>query len=84
MLVPLADEQIADIKRIAELGRVDALLLLQALKSEQEAKLKLVDAHAAESLAAIRLDELAGPPQPHSPTAPTLPTATHTTQGDRP
>jgi outer membrane protein TolC len=84
MLVPLADEQIADVKRIAELGRVDALLLLQALKSEQEAKLKLVDAHAAESLAAIRLDELAGPPQPHSPTAPTLPTATHTTQGDRP
>lgn len=63
-VLPLADEQEADVRRVAELGRVDPLLLLQAVKSRDEAKARLVDALAAEAVGAIRLDELLGPPGP--------------------
>jgi outer membrane protein, heavy metal efflux system len=61
-LVPLADEQDAEVRRVAELGRVDSLLLLQAIRSQHEAKVRLVDARAAEAVGAIRVDELLGPP----------------------
>ncbi|MBX9735360.1 MAG: TolC family protein [Phycisphaerales bacterium] len=61
-VVPLADEQEADVRRVAVLGRVDPLLLLEALKTQHAAKVRLVDARAAESIGAVRLDELIGPP----------------------
>ncbi len=61
-VVPLADQQDADVRRVAELGRVDPLLLLEAIKSQYLAKVRLVDARATESVGAIRLDELIGPP----------------------
>ncbi|HYE02443.1 MAG TPA: TolC family protein [Phycisphaerales bacterium] len=63
-VAPLADEQDADVRRIAELGGVEALLLLQAVRSQSEAKLRLVDARAAEAIGAILLEELIGPPAP--------------------
>ncbi|MFN0133960.1 MAG: TolC family protein [Phycisphaerales bacterium] len=63
-VLPLADEQDADVRRVAELGRVDPLLLLQAIKSQYDAKVRLVDARAAEAIGGIRLDELIGPPAP--------------------
>ncbi|GMV26739.1 MAG: hypothetical protein AMXMBFR58_27700 [Phycisphaerae bacterium] len=65
-VLPLADEQDADVRRVAELGRVDPLLLLQAIKSQYDAKVRLVDARAAEATGGIRLDELIGPPAPTS------------------
>lgn len=65
-VLPLADEQDADVRRVAELGRVDPLLLLQSIKSRYEAKVRLVDARAAEATGGILLDELIGPPAPHS------------------
>lgn len=68
-VVPLADEQDADVRRIAELGRVDPLLLLEAIKARHEAKLRLVDARADEALAAIRLEELVGPPTATKPSS---------------
>jgi len=65
-VLPLADEQDADVRRVAELGRVDPLLLLQAIKSQYDTKARLVDARAAEAIGGIRLDELIGPPAPTS------------------
>lgn len=84
-VAPLADEQDADVRRVAELGRVDPLLLLQSLKAQYDAKVQLVDARAAEATNAILLDELIGPPDPVQsiPSASsTPPKPTHT--GDRP
>lgn len=60
-VVPLADEQEADARRIAGLGRVDPLLLLESIKTQHDARLRLIDARAAESIGAIRLAELTGP-----------------------
>lgn len=74
-VLPLADEQDAEVRNVAELGRVDPLLLLQTMKSRHDAKLRLVSARAAESTGAIRLDELIGPPSPLVvPTHPDPPT----------
>lgn len=67
-VLPLADEQEAEMRRVAELGRVDPLLMLEAIKSQHEAKLRLVEARAAEALGGVWLDELVGPASTHSPT----------------
>lgn len=69
-VVPLADEQETDVRRVAELGRVDALLLLESLKTQYAAKVGLVDARESESIGAVRLDELIGPPMPKPAAAP--------------
>jgi len=61
-VLPLADEQDADVRRIADLGRVDPLLFLQTLKAQYAAKVRLIDARAVEAIGAVRLDELIGPP----------------------
>lgn len=76
-VVPLADEQEADLERIAALGRVEPLLLLESLKTQHAAKNRLVEARASESIGAIRLDELLGPPLPE-PTRTSSPRS-HTT-----
>jgi outer membrane protein, heavy metal efflux system len=73
-VVPLADEQEADVRRVAALGRVDPLLLLESLKTQYAAKVRLVDAKASESIGAVRLDELIGPAIPAAaPTGPSAP-----------
>lgn len=60
-VVPIAEEQAADARRIAESGRVDALPLLQTIRSQHDAKVRLIDARAAEAIGAIRLETLIGP-----------------------
>ena len=65
-VIPLAGEQEADVRRAASLGRVEPLLLLEALKSQHDAQVRFVQARAAEALGAIRLDELIGPPSHRS------------------
>jgi outer membrane protein TolC len=77
-VVPLADEQEADVRRVAALGRVDPLLLLESLKTQYAAKVRLVEARANESIGAVRLDELIGPPiaERPEPPAPESPTTT--------
>lgn len=60
-VLPLADEQDAEARRVAELGRVDPLLLLQSIRSQHEAKARLVDARVEEAIGAIMLEELIGP-----------------------
>lgn len=77
-VVPLADEQEADVRRVTTLGRIDPLLLLESVKTQHAAKIRLVEARASESIGAVRLDELIGPliPVPPQPIAPASPTAT--------
>ncbi|HBS28413.1 MAG TPA: hypothetical protein DEB06_02945 [Phycisphaerales bacterium] len=78
-VVPMADEQLAEVSRIAALGRIDPLLLLGALSAQHDARLRLIEARAAESIGAVRLDELIGPAAP----PPTEGQASDTTVGSR-
>lgn len=66
-VVPLVDEQYAEVRRIAELGEVSTVVLLETLARQQDAKGRLIEARAAESLARIRLEELIGPPSETAP-----------------
>lgn len=77
-LVPLADEQDADVRRVAALGRVDPLLLLESINAQHAAKVRLVEARANESIGAVRLDELIGPPIPEGSGPPAAPSPTTT------
>ncbi len=66
-VVPLADLQDAEVRRVAELGRFDPLLVLAAIQAQYSAKLQLTDAREGESIGAVRLDELIGPPESRAP-----------------
>ncbi|MFM9957598.1 MAG: TolC family protein [Phycisphaerales bacterium] len=72
VVVPLAEEQESDARRIAELGRVDPLLLLESLKAQHAARVRLIEARTAEAIGAVRLAELIGPVSAGTPaTSPT-------------
>lgn len=60
-VVPLADDQLADVRKIAELGRVEPLMLLEAIKTQHEARIRLIDARLAEAVGMARVRELIGP-----------------------
>lgn len=60
-VVPRADEQASQAARLAELGEVDAVLLLDSFVRQYEARLALLDAELAVTKHADRLAELAGP-----------------------
>jgi len=70
-IVPLVDQQDAESRRVAELGEVNTLLLLETLKGQQYAKQSLIAARLAESLASIRIDALIGPYSEQPPLTPT-------------
>ena len=58
-VLPLAEAQDADLRKLFALGaEIDALVLLDGVQRQNDARLALVDALRAESLAAIRLWEL--------------------------
>lgn len=63
-LLPLVDRQDEEVRRSAQLGRVDPLLLLESLRSRYDARLRAIDARASESRAVAQIDELIGPPAP--------------------
>ncbi|HYE62060.1 MAG TPA: TolC family protein [Phycisphaerales bacterium] len=60
-IVPLVDEQFAASRRVAELGEVNTLSLLEAVSRQQEVRMALIEAKLEEWLAAIRVSELTGP-----------------------
>ncbi len=60
-LAPLVDKQVEDINKRAELGEFDALLMLEGLKSNLEAKQRILQAALDEAHAADALSVLAGP-----------------------
>jgi outer membrane protein, heavy metal efflux system len=64
--LPLAEQQESDARRVAELGQVDTLLMLDTLTRVYEIKTALVEARLAEALAAAVLHELVGPPAVHA------------------
>lgn len=57
-LAPLADQQVADALRLAQLGDLDTLVLLEALKAAHEAKLDILDARLSLALVSRRLESL--------------------------
>ncbi|MFZ9692209.1 MAG: TolC family protein, partial [Phycisphaerales bacterium] len=61
-LVPLVELQYAEARELARLGEVDTLILLDGLKQQHEATLRLVEVLRDERLAAIALEAVAGPP----------------------
>ncbi len=63
-VAPIADRQHDEALRIAELGEVDTLLLLESLKRRFDTRLAVLDALRTETLAAIRVDAAIGPVRP--------------------
>ena len=57
-LAPLADQQVADARRLADLGEFDALVLLEAVQTAHEAKLAILDARLSAALSGSRLHAL--------------------------
>lgn len=61
-LLPLAEQQLTDGRRLAELGQLDPWLLLDAVVRAYEAKAQLVDTALAEALATVDTNTLFWPP----------------------
>jgi outer membrane protein TolC len=57
-LAPLADQQVADARRLGQLGDFNTLVLLEALKTAHEAKLEVLDARLRVTLASRQLEAL--------------------------
>ncbi|MCZ7607382.1 MAG: TolC family protein [Planctomycetota bacterium] len=60
-LAPLTDDQVADAGRLAELGEFDAMVQLDALTRRHEARVQVLEATLAESLAREQVIALLGP-----------------------
>jgi cobalt-zinc-cadmium efflux system outer membrane protein len=60
-VMPLAHSQFEDAKRVADLGEVDTLVLLESLTRRSDAQLALLDAQRDAALAALDIDLLVGP-----------------------
>jgi outer membrane protein TolC len=60
-LLPLAELQAEETRRIAELGEVNILLLLESLTQQQGARLSIIEAREAEHLARLGIARLVGP-----------------------
>jgi outer membrane protein TolC len=71
-VVPLADRQLSDARRLAELGELDPLVLLESVVRGHDTRLALIEARQRESEASISIDEIIGPP----PVAATTPQPT--------
>lgn len=63
-LLPLAEAQIADERRLSELGEMNALLTLESVVRAYETKVQLTDARLAEAQASFALRQLFGPQSP--------------------
>ena len=60
-LLPLTERQVADAKRLAELGQLDTLLILDAVTRAYEAQLAAVASAVAEAEATVELNSLYWP-----------------------
>jgi cobalt-zinc-cadmium efflux system outer membrane protein len=63
-VVPLADRQLDDAQRLAGLGELGPLVLLDSVVRQHDTRLSLIDARLDESEAAVAIDEIIGPPSP--------------------
>lgn len=69
-VAPLIQAQYDDTRRLAQLGEVNTLVLLETLTRRHDAAVRLIDARLEESLAAISVREIAGPDLQSTPPAP--------------
>ncbi len=60
-LMPLAEQQLTDGRRLVELGRLDTLLILDALTRSYDAKTTAIDTALAEAEATIEINSLFWP-----------------------
>ena len=60
-LVPLAEQQVADGRRLADLGQLDTLLILDTLQRSYDAKALAIEAALAEAEATIEINSLFWP-----------------------
>lgn len=60
-LAPLVEAQLEDAKRVADLGEIDALVLLETLSRRADVRLAQIEAERDEAIAAIAIDRLVGP-----------------------
>ncbi|MEL6499708.1 MAG: TolC family protein [Planctomycetota bacterium] len=66
-LVPMLDEQSAEVEQLINLGEVNTLLLLETVTRRFDAKSRLLDLRLAEIAAAVEIARLLGPDQTESP-----------------
>lgn len=66
-LVPMLDEQSAEVEQLIDLGEVNTLLLLETVTRRFDAKSRLLDLRLAEIAAAIEIARLLGPDHSGSP-----------------
>ena len=66
-LVPMLDEQSAEVEQLIDLGEVNTLLLLETVTRRFDAKRQLLDLRLAEISAAVEIARLLGPDQAESP-----------------
>jgi len=66
-IVPMLEEQSQELERLAEVGEVDTLLLLETVSRGFEARSRLLDLRLAEVVASVDLARLLGPGEPRSP-----------------
>lgn len=60
-IIPLVEAQYSDAQQLARLGEVDALVLLESLTRQHDAKVGFIEAARDEALAGVDLEELVGP-----------------------
>lgn len=66
-LVPMLEEQSAEVEKLINLGEVNTLLLLETVTRRFDAKSRLLDLRLAEIAAAVDIARLLGPDQTESP-----------------
>ncbi|MEM6259833.1 MAG: TolC family protein [Planctomycetota bacterium] len=81
-LVPMLDKQATEIDRLAELGEVDTLILLETVTRRFEAKNQILDLHLTAIQGRIEVTRLLGPDQATEP-APTSDNTNTDTTTDR-
>jgi cobalt-zinc-cadmium efflux system outer membrane protein len=59
-IIPAVDEQVEEIRKVAALGEADGMLLLDAVRRQYEAKVRVIETRVEEIRAAAKLSELLG------------------------
>ncbi len=62
-IIPMVDQQYEEARRIAALGEVDTLLLLDTLRRQYESQIELIKLEATRATTIVRMRELLGPPE---------------------
>ena len=66
-MIPLLDTQSEEVRRVAELGEIDALLMLDTTTRHLSAKQRLLELQQRAQQASITLHQLYGPASPQHP-----------------